>query len=438
MASLTPSEYHFSQREDGGLFLYLFSVPTFDGEDKNLATGLEIVATFSDVDDDLEAARLPTILIVRPDLIRIYPINVRPDRADYLKSKYGNLKCIVVSGRVNMPYELPTDGDEVDALLSRLPTGFSKNYRFGLGILWEYRKIAETVAKLKDISTLWIVGGDIPPIYDPPFYIMSIGHFDRIRKEIDRIAGRSQRSARQEREVLYQNSILHSVLPQQFPRIARKLATGEIAELRGSRRNPITLSKSDQTAVLDMVADNVEQIAHHEAKGLMRLKGDIELVTLGQIIEKFEEMLSKDLAESKWQAFFTDNPFILSLGFSVPFMLVQSQAYAGGKRLDGRGGKYPDFIYAAASTGNLAIIEIKKPSAPLLHTSSYCGDDVFPLSTDLNDAVSQVLNQRSTLQRNLPGLKEDVPELSHLFMFSTKCIVLSGRNPSEHHHRKSF
>ncbi|MEA3808766.1 DUF4263 domain-containing protein [Enterobacter hormaechei] len=77
-------------------------------------------------------------------------------------------------------------------------------------------------------------------------------------------------------------------------------------------------------------------------------------------------MLGKGLTESKWQSFFLENPFILSLAFAVPAMLVQGQAYAGGKRLNGSGGKFSDFLYASASTGNLGLIEIKKPQTELL------------------------------------------------------------------------
>jgi hypothetical protein len=51
---------------------------------------------------------------------------------------------------------------------------------------------------------------------------------------------------------------------------------------------------------------------------MMRLSADIGLVSLQQLIERFEEMRGKTLLEAKWQAFFNDNPFVLSLAFSTP------------------------------------------------------------------------------------------------------------------------
>lgn len=124
-------------------------------------------------------------------------------------------------------------------------------------------------------------------------------------------------------------------------------------------RQHVTLSKRDRRAAVRMVQDNIEALAESEPRSLLALKNDIELITLNQLIERYQEMLGKGLTESKWQSFFLENPFILSLAFAVPAMLVQGQAYAGGKRLNGSGGKFSDFLYASASTGNLGLIEIK-------------------------------------------------------------------------------
>ncbi len=76
--------------------------------------------------------------------------------------------------------------------------------------------------------------------------------------------------------------------------------------------------------------DNVAALAKTEPQTLLALKSDIELVTLNQLIERYQEMLGKGLAEGKWQSFFLENPFILILVFAVPALMVQGQAYAGG------------------------------------------------------------------------------------------------------------
>jgi hypothetical protein len=110
---------------------------------------------------------------------------------------------------------------------------------------------------------------------------------------------------------------------------------------------------------------------------------------------------------------------------------------AGGKRLSGRGGKVTDFLCASASTGNLAIVEIKKPTTDLLGGSPYRGDDVFAASTELSGTVAQVLDQRMTLQRELPNLKEQ-SERYDIHDYGTRCIIVAGVTPSDRARRKSL
>ncbi|RTL67356.1 MAG: DUF4263 domain-containing protein, partial [Hyphomicrobiales bacterium] len=178
-------------------------------------------------------------------------------------------------------------------------------------------------------------------------------------------------------------------------------------------------------------------LAQTETDALLSLKSEIEQVTLQQLIDRFRDMLGKELVEGRWQSFLMQNPFILSLAFAVPAMIVQGQAYAGGKRLSGRGGKVADFLCASASTGNLAIVEIKKPATDLLGTSAYRGDDVFAASVELSGTIVQVLDQRLKLQRELPLLKEE-SEQPDIHDFGIRCIVVAGRTPVDRARRKSL
>jgi len=440
---LTKSEYrHQQERTDGGPFLILepFSVD-LDPDlvlDEQVDANKGVFVYFTDVHpDQAEPSDIELVLTIRTQFLDIYPINVRPDKPDYLLPKYKNLRCITVNRKIAYPYSLPSTVGEVEDLLEELPVGFDRNFRFGLGLDYKYRHIAEAVDQLPGIEILWINGGSKRPVYDPPYYRLTEGQYHALRKEMNSITARGQRKALKEKVLLAHNALLTPVAPAEFPRKVRGLESGEIAEIRGDHRTPVALSKQDQRAVISLMAENVKNMVVNEPRGLMQLKDDIELVTLTELIGRFAEMLGKDLAESKWQFFFTQNPFVLSLALSVPFMLVQSTAYAGGKRMDGRGGKHPDFIYAAASTGNLAIVEIKKPGCPLLHSVSY-RDDVYALSHEVSGAVTQVLTQRLALQKNIATIKDDSPDLSDIHSFSTKCVVLAGRNPDSHAHKKSF
>lgn len=358
MASLRPSAYNQQERADGGPFLVIASA---EPEDDSVNVFFTDIAP-AQRKPDSPMARL---LHVLPDRLTIWPLNVRADRDDYLQPKYDTLERIVVARPVADPYLLPVTTDDVVELLEQLPEGFAKDFRFGLGLHWEYRQICETAAGVNGVSMLLVHKGNEVKI-DPPFFILGITRFHALRKELNRITSRYQRDARKEKQFRTYQTLLHAADSKQFPAFKKKIRPDAIAEITNGGRDHATLSKQDRRAVVRMMQDNVAALAKTEPQALLALKSDIELVTLNQLIERYQEMLGKGLAEGKWQSFFLENPFILSLAFAVPTLMVQGQAYAGGKRLNGSGGKIADFLYASASTGNLALIEIKKPGTDLL------------------------------------------------------------------------
>jgi len=347
MTSLRPSEYNQSKRGDGGPFLIIKSAEP-EGE------GIDVY--FTDIPPDQRQLDSPMerLLNICSDRLTIWPLNVRQDREDYLLPKYGALERIVVARKVSFPYELPTTTEDVEALLQELPDGFSKDFRFGLGLLWEYRFICETVAALGDVKILCLHKGNEAKI-DCPFFILGIQRFHALRRELNSIASRYQRDARKDKLFSAYQVLLHGADARRFPAKKKKLRPDALTEMTHGGRDQSILSKRDQRVAVRLVQDSMETLAESEPKMLMSLKSDIELVTLKQLIDRYQEMLKKGLSEGKWQNFFMENPFILSLAFAVPFMLVQGQAYAGGKRLNGRGGKYTDFLWASVATGNLAL-----------------------------------------------------------------------------------
>jgi hypothetical protein len=282
-----------------------------------------------------------------------------------------------------------------------------------------------------------IVHGGHEATLDPPFFILGEKRFHEIRKEINRISARYQRDARRDKTYYAYHMLFHAADGERYPRLNKPLRADAIADVTGDGRDRVTLSKRDRRAAVGLVRSNLETLAQSDADALLSLKGEIEQVTLQQLIDRFREMLGKDLAEGRWQSFLTQNPFVLSLAFAMPAMIVQGQAYAGGKRLSGRGGKVADFLCASASTGNLAIVEIKKPATDLLAASPYRGDDVYAASTELSGTFAQVLDQRLKLQRELPLLKEE-SERPDIHDYGIRCIVIAGRTPDDRARRRSL
>lgn len=430
MPSIRPSIFNQRERADGGPFLLIEPAVEDDGA--------SVDVFFTDTPPEQQTGSFPVarLLNVSPDMLRIFPLNVRQDREDYLAPKYGDLESIWVSRRVSDPYVLPKTVEDVEALLGLLPDGFAKDFRFGLGLLWEYRAIPEAFSG-QDKVTLMIVHGGDEATLDPPFFVLGVHRFHEIRKEINRISARYQRDARRDKMQHAYHMLFHAADPQQYPRLNKTLRADLIADATSGGRDRVTLSRRDRRAAVELVRSNLEALAQSDTDALLSLKGEIEQVTLQQLIDRFREMLGKELVEGRWQSFLMQNPFILSLAFAVPAMIVQGQAYAGGKRLSGRGGKVADFLCASASTGNLAIVEIKKPATDMLAASSYRGDDVFAASGELSGTIAQVLDQRLKLQRELPLLKEE-SERPDIHDYGIRCIVVAGRTPGDRSRRKSL
>lgn len=387
------------------------------------------------------ASRNPTrkrILNVQPDYLTIWPINVRPDKADYLLPKYGTLERIVLSQPVREPYKLPKNSEDVVTLLSKLPEGFAKQFEFGLGLHWENRFICEAIASISGISILMVHGGNDSNGAEiaPPFFILGLRRFHELRKGIRRISARYQRGARADKQLIAYQHLLHAADHTKFPQKRKKLRADAINEMTNVGGEQTKLSKRDQTTVVKLVRENAEELAKTEPLALLSLMADIERITLKELIASFESKLNKGLAERHWQSFFLVNPFVLSLAFAVPSMMIQDNPYVGGARFNKSGGKIADFLLATASTGNLAIIEIKKPGSELLTRTAY-RDNVHAASAELSGAVVQILDQRFNLHKTLLNLKEE-SGLYDIHAYSVRCIVVLGLTPSSTHEKKSF
>ncbi|ADG10179.1 DUF4263 domain-containing protein [Caulobacter segnis] len=430
MASLRPSVFNSRERSDGGPFLLIEPVEQEEG--------FSIDVAFTDTPADQRQGEFPVarLLNVSPDLLRIWPLNVRQGRSDYLTPKYGSLESIVVAAKVDRPWSRPETVDDVIELLEGLPDGFAKDFRFGLGLLWEYRSICEGIAEQKLASMLIVHGGDEVTL-TPPTFVLGVRRFHELRRQINRISARHQRDARQDKAHLAYQELLHAADPAQFPRRAVALRPDTLSEATRGGRDTMVLSRRDRSAAVRLVRSNIEALAESETSALLSLKSEIEQVTLKQLIDLLAGMLEKNLSEARWQSFLEQNPFILSLAFPAPVLVVQERAYVGGKRLNDRGGRIADFLCASASTGNLAVVEIKKPNSDLVANSAYRGDDVFGAASELSAAIAQALDQRLQLQLTWPALKE-AAERADIHGFAIRCILIIGRTPEGRGQRRSF
>lgn len=367
------------------------------------------------------------------DSISIYPINTLPTHSDFLKGKYKVIESITLKG---FGYNIPNNIDEVLELLKELPSGFVKDYEFGLGLLKNYRTIISSIEDIPSIKHLVITKINPTKIEDE-FYNLSFSDFEAIRKGINRISSDYQGKSRIDKTILSYNTLLHQLDSSAYPERKKKYKNDVVYKLLTSTSfDESSLSKKDSNAVLNILSNNKSDIYKNTRKKVVQLQQDIELLNLSRVVDESEQLLTKKSSEPEWQKFFNNNPFILFLVFGYPVVKIQDQASVGGRKLSGSGGKITDFLIKNNLSNNCALIEIKKPNTPLLNSREYRGG-VFSPSSELSGSINQVLDQKYKFQKEISLIKGS-SEIYDIESYAVDCVLIIGTMPTEKEKKKSF
>lgn len=441
MTPVPNAEYRNSLRTDGGPWAVLHMIGS-DGEPVSSVDEAVCVQVFYTGRGNPE--ELPdgddswiSILEVCSDYIAFFPVGQQYGLPSYGQPIFSHVRRIMI-GRYS-DLALPSTTEELDDLLERLPPGFYKNWRHGLGVLWKYRVVVSAIEAAEPVHTVLfhgpIGGEERRDLFPPDAYAVSMKVYEELMSSVRGIASRHQRAARKEKLALCHNELMHEIEPQRYPRHRIQLAPGALSELTNLARGAINLTKGDQRAAVTLVRRNAQDLAKSEPVELLRLRDDIEVVSLLQLIDKCQSLISTSASERSWQAFLTGNPFVLTMAFHFPVFVISDQPYVGGKSFHGSGSKYGDFLASAASTGSLALIEIKDPAAKLVGKAYRAG--VYPPSPDLSGAVAQVLVQRDTFKESFLLLGKELSRSGHSAHALT-CLVIAGTTPELQAEKEAF
>ena len=365
--------------------------------------------------------------------VTIYPTYTYGSSDKFLKPKYDKVRRITVSSsrlkRLLKGEAIEQWGpEEVYNLLKKLPPVFTTNYNFGLGIEKDYLFIIDSVETLSDCTEISITDEAVtgPASDGEPFYIAK-DDFEWLRLELNRITSRSRSATREAKRVTIHNALAERIgVPRLNPNYGRHPQRKVFTDLAQGKTN---LSEEEQGVIIGALSSNATDIIKNQPEKLVKLRTDIELVTLAELIKRFEEMMKKPLAERLWQSFLNKNPFILGLAFGHPVIKIGDQVSVGGRMLSGAGDKITDFLVKNSLTDNVALIEIKTPRTVLLNKRSV-REGVYTPSAALSSAINQVLDQKYHLQRNVVQLKAD--SITENFeSYSVRCYLIIGTLPSD-------
>jgi hypothetical protein len=383
------------------------------------------------------SSALPTVRLFEIQFaakrICVYPVSTLPTTR-FLKPKYPRIRSICVDYAETDA--TPEDTSDAIAFLQEfLPLGFIKDPGYGLGLIKETKPLITAIEDIPSIAHLSIASAGITRIEGNTFHLNG-ADYDRIRLAFHRIAVRYQMESFQDRSILAHNELLHSVAPTQFPLKERPYKPGTVFKLMGGRAAAsITLKGKDRKSAIDVITSNAKQIEEHDPQEFAQLQKDIELVSLDKLIEQYRRALTRNRAESEWQKLFELNPFILSMVFGYPIVVVQPAAFVGGLNITGSGNKIADFLVKNTSTHNAALVEIKKPATPLFGREYRTG--VWAPSGELSGAIVQVLDQRQKLMTHIAQLRYASRDIE-LDAIAVDCVIVAGKSPGGNSEIASF
>lgn len=184
------------------------------------------------------------------------------------------------------------------------------------------------------------------------------------------------------------------------------------------RRLLVWASESDEVGEL---VDLLESVG---TRALGNLSAAVSIGSIREALDVWEAG-DKDDSEEFWQAFLTKRSFLLEQVFSWPCTVVADKAYVGGKGVENRGGNIVDFLVKNRVTDNAALVEIKKPSTPLV--GGRYRDGIPNISRDLSGALVQILSYKASLEETYRSLGR---ANSSYEVFDPPCVVIAGRAES--------
>lgn len=369
-------------------------------------------------------------------VLTVLPIGTFANEENFLKPKYKNIRRITIKkferNFISLNY---VTSDEILEILSGLPSGFVKNYKFGLGFKRDYRFIIDAIESISNCNEICIstkVNTQISS--DGTVFCISSRDYDEIRRLINRIRNHAQTAVR---EVRYSST--YNILAQRIgidpiePKIG-KHPYRELFTRAAEERRELEGGVADD--LIEALSKHAPELAETFPVKLVELRGNIEKVTLNNFIIKYETILKKNNTEGTWQIFFKENPYIFNFAFNYPVVLVGEQLSAGGQKLDRKGTKIPDFMIKNGLTNNVALIEIKTPQAPIL-AKTPVSDGMYSPSSNLVKAVAQVLDQKQIFESEISHIKNKSRKYD-IESYAVRCCVVIGEMPEDFDKKRSL
>ena len=189
----------------------------------------------------------------------------------------------------------------------------------------------------------------------------------------------------------------------------------QIKELRSAGKfSNIQIMKLMEHLTEIMEQDSSDEISQR----ITNIQTTLNLNRLKNVRNKINE-IKNEHSEEVWQQFFTENQWLISILFQLPFTYFQAKAYVGGKEINNKGGNIVDFLYENEATHNVALIEIKTPFTKLL--GKRYRNNIYSGSDELCGGVNQLLTYKQSLLS-----ESTLVESKKRKVFNPLCVLIIG------------
>lgn len=361
-----------------------------------------------------EKAKIAELNPARNEL-RIFPTNTLPGNTDFLGPKHKQLR------RVKLPVYADEYTDLAD-MLSELPSGFTKDPEYGLGLARECEPIISFIEENTNCTTIELVDGSEIGVRGRTF-LLGLDQLADLRAQMVRIKTRGGGGIRRVKE-----KHVRDTLGPDLGLESKDLSLGRLPDSQWMTKvaaGDIPLSEVEQDELVAATTAGAQSIATSNPQKLARLQRDIELVNLEQLLVAYHDALDAGHAEPWWQTFFEENIFAVQLIFGGPTVFIDSQLPIGAGSNATKGKKIADYFFKNSMTNNAALVEIKKPSTRLLGRREYRAG-VFGVDVEIGKAVTQVLDQALQLARSEADTRSRTGDPTWSIT-APRCFVVAGR-----------
>lgn len=189
----------------------------------------------------------------------------------------------------------------------------------------------------------------------------------------------------------------------------RKLEFIDFSDANKFRKRGDSILVNDTISTEDQeLLDKVKALGGDERLSLLEQLTSTEALTSEELnivsgrragLNEFREQLYEkdDWKETDWQDFFQKNPWIFGHGLDYKFLsILQKEMTVSDIDGDGKDAVKTDFL--AGATDFTVLVEIKTPQTPLTRWTNKIRSRTWGLSTELTDAISQILVQKAEWQ----------------------------------------